>query len=52
MAGDEDDSWKVQLTKAGYKVTPDLTGLGMLDAWADLYVAHVKDAMTKKSEAH
>ena len=51
MAGDEDDSWKVMLTKAGYKVTPDLNGLGMMDAWADIYVDHVKDAMARKQGA-
>lgn len=28
MAGDEDDSWKVILSKAGYKVTPVIEGLG------------------------
>lgn len=51
MAGGEDDSWKVMLTKAGYNVTPDLSGLGMMDAWAELYVAHVKDAMAQKPDA-
>ncbi|WP_319582188.1 sirohydrochlorin cobaltochelatase [uncultured Pseudodesulfovibrio sp.] len=51
MAGDEDDSWKVMLTKAGYKVTPDLNGLGMNDAWAGLYVDHVKDAMAAQPDA-
>jgi sirohydrochlorin cobaltochelatase len=51
MAGDEDDAWKVMLTKAGYDVTPDLSGLGMTDAWAGLYVDHVKDAMTAKMGA-
>lgn len=45
MAGDEDDSWKVILTKAGYEVTTELRGLGSVDAWADLYVNNLKDAM-------
>jgi sirohydrochlorin cobaltochelatase len=45
MAGDEEDAWKAVLTKAGYQVTTDLTGLGANDAWADLYVDHLKDAM-------
>jgi len=49
MAGDEDDAWKVMLTKAGYKVTTDLRGLGMLDGWADIYVNHLNDAMAKGS---
>ena len=47
MAGDEDDSWKVMLTKAGIKVTTDLRGLGSLDSWADLYAAHLKDALAQ-----
>ncbi|WP_319468119.1 sirohydrochlorin cobaltochelatase [uncultured Pseudodesulfovibrio sp.] len=48
MAGDEDDAWKVMLTKAGYKVKTDLRGLGMVDAWADIYVKHLKDALAQK----
>jgi len=47
MAGDEEDSWKVMLTKAGYFVKTELRGLGMLDGWADLYVDHLKDSMKK-----
>lgn len=47
MAGDEDDSWKTILTKAGYKVTTDLRGLGSLNAWADLYVNNLKDALSQ-----
>ena len=47
MAGDEDDAWKVMLTKAGFKVTTELRGLGSVDTWADLYVAHLKDAMAR-----
>ena len=47
MAGDEDDSWKVMLTKAGFTVSTDLRGLGMVDAWADIYVRHLKDAMNQ-----
>lgn len=48
MAGDEDDSWKVILNKAGYKVTIELRGLGSLDAWAQIYVDNLKDAMAQK----
>ncbi|NDV17984.1 sirohydrochlorin cobaltochelatase [Pseudodesulfovibrio sp. JC047] len=48
MAGDEDDAWKVMLTKAGIDVTIDLHGLGSMDAWADIYVRHLKDAKTQK----
>ncbi|QGY40724.1 sirohydrochlorin cobaltochelatase [Pseudodesulfovibrio cashew] len=47
MAGDEDDSWKVMLTRAGFSVTTQLRGLGSVDAWADLYVNHLKDAMAQ-----
>jgi len=45
MAGDGNDSWKVMLTKAGYDVNTDLRGLGAVDAWADLYVNHLADAL-------
>lgn len=47
MAGDEDDSWKVMLTKQGYDVTTELRGLGSLDGWADLFVNHLRDAMSQ-----
>ncbi|MGE4192669.1 MAG: sirohydrochlorin cobaltochelatase [Pseudodesulfovibrio sp.] len=47
MAGDEDDSWKVMLEKAGYSVIIDLRGLGMVDGWADLYVDHLADALAQ-----
>ena len=47
MASDEEDSWKVLLTKAGFKVTTELRGLGMLDSWADIYVNHLKDTKTQ-----
>ncbi|MBG0790421.1 MAG: sirohydrochlorin cobaltochelatase [Desulfovibrionaceae bacterium] len=48
MAGDEDDAWKVMLAKTGYTVKTDLRGLGMVDAWADIYVRHLADAMAQK----
>ncbi len=47
MAGDEDDAWKVMLTKAGFSVKTELRGLGMVDAWADIYVRHLDDAMSR-----
>ncbi|WP_419787446.1 sirohydrochlorin cobaltochelatase [Pseudodesulfovibrio sp.] len=47
MAGDEDDSWKSVLTKAGFQVTPELRGLGSLNAWADIYADHLKDVLDK-----
>lgn len=48
MAGKEDDSWKVMLTKEGYKVKTELRGLGSVDAWAAMYASHLKDAMKQK----
>lgn len=48
MDGDEDDSWKVMLTKAGYTVKTQLRGLGSVDGWAAIYASHLKDAMNQK----
>jgi len=47
MAGDEDDAWKVMLAKAGFTVKTDLRGLGAVDAWADIYVRHLDEAMAR-----
>lgn len=47
MAGDEDDSWKVQLTNEGYEVKTVLRGLGSVASWADIYVRHLNDAMSQ-----
>jgi sirohydrochlorin cobaltochelatase len=44
MAGPEADSWKSILTKEGYDVQPIMKGLGSNDAFAALFVAHIKDA--------
>ena len=44
MAGDEADSWKSILTQAGFAVKPVLEGLGGNDAFADIFVSHIKDA--------
>ncbi len=44
MAGDEADSWKSVLTQAGFEVMPVLEGLGSNDAFADIFVSHIKDA--------
>jgi sirohydrochlorin cobaltochelatase len=46
MAGDEPDSWKNIFEKAGIEVIPVLRGLGELDDWADLYVRHLREAMS------
>ena len=45
MAGDEEDSWKVILTEAGYEVETVVEGLGQIPAVQDLYIKHVQDAM-------
>lgn len=44
MAGDEADSWKSILTKAGFDVETRLTGLGSNNQFADIFIAHIKDA--------
>ncbi|WP_054259075.1 sirohydrochlorin cobaltochelatase [Propionispora sp. 2/2-37] len=46
MAGDESDSFKSQLLAAGYKVDTYLHGLGENAAIQDIYVQHVKDAIS------
>lgn len=45
MAGDEPDSYKSQLLKAGFKVDTYLHGLGENKGIQDIYVQHVKDAI-------
>ncbi len=45
MAGDEDDSWKSVLTRAGITCVPVLKGTAEYDAIADLWVDHLKTAM-------
>lgn len=47
MAGDEEDSWKVMLTEAGYNVETELRGLGSVDAFAQMYADHLKDALAQ-----
>ena len=44
MAGDEEDSHKTILTKAGFKVTADLRGLGENKSIRALYVKHADEA--------
>lgn len=48
MAGDEDDSAKTVLTKAGFKVETYLHGLGENSGIQNIYVQHVKDAIEGK----
>ena len=42
MAGDEDDSWKIILTKAGIKCVPVLKGTAEYDEIVDIWIAHLK----------
>ena len=44
MAGAGEDSWKTILTKQGFDVIPVLEGLGSNDAFAQIFVNHIKDA--------
>ncbi|WP_028111096.1 sirohydrochlorin cobaltochelatase [Ferrimonas futtsuensis] len=44
MAGEEEDSWKVQLQGAGIEVTPVLKGLGETPQVRQRYLAHLADA--------
>lgn len=42
MAGDEDDSWKAILTKAGFECIPILKGTAEFDAFVDIWVDHIR----------
>lgn len=48
MAGDEPDSMKSRLVKAGFKVETYLHGLGENQAAQNIFVQHVKDAIEHK----
>ncbi len=45
MAGDEEDSWKSVLTKAGIKCVPVLKGTAEFDQVADVWISHLKAAL-------
>lgn len=45
MAGDEDDSWKSQLTAEGYEVECLIHGLGENEAIQQIYVEHTQAAV-------
>lgn len=45
MAGDEDDSWKTILKKAGYEVEVYLHGLGENTKIQDIYLKHARSAI-------
>lgn len=44
MASDEADSWKTILSGKGFSVEPVLEGLGSNDQFAQIFVAHIRDA--------
>ncbi|MCG6905291.1 MAG: sirohydrochlorin cobaltochelatase [Desulfobacteraceae bacterium] len=44
MASDEPDSWKTILSGKGFSVEPVLEGLGSNDQFAQIFVAHIRDA--------
>lgn len=44
MAGPEEDSWASMLKKDGLSVSTELTGLGLNDDWAQIYVERLKEA--------
>ncbi|HMM22742.1 MAG TPA: sirohydrochlorin cobaltochelatase [Selenomonadales bacterium] len=46
MAGDESDSWKNQLIDEGLQVETYIHGLGENPAFQDIYVQHVRDAIS------
>lgn len=46
MAGDEDDSWKSILTKAGFKCETILKGTAEYDDFIDIWVDHVAGPMS------
>ncbi|MDR1702560.1 MAG: sirohydrochlorin cobaltochelatase [Sporomusaceae bacterium] len=50
MAGDEEDSYKSQLVKAGYQVETYMRGVGANAAVQNIYVQHAGDAMKGEEE--
>ena len=45
MAGDETDSWKSVMEKAGFEVECVIEGLGQIPAIQDIYVEHTRSAV-------
>lgn len=43
MAGSEEDSWKSVLEAEGFEVETVLVGLGQNDAFAEIFIKHIKD---------
>lgn len=51
MAGDEEDSWKMQLKQEGFVVETYLHGLGENAEMQKIYVQHIHDAISGEHEA-
>ncbi|MFW6332967.1 MAG: sirohydrochlorin cobaltochelatase [Thermodesulfobacteriota bacterium] len=47
MAGDEADSWKSILTRAGIECVPLMKGLAEYDAFTEIWVDHLRAVMEK-----
>lgn len=52
MAGDDDDSWKMQLQKAGFSVNTIIKGLGEYPEIQGIYVQHVRAAIDGQPVEH
>ncbi|MFH1135023.1 MAG: sirohydrochlorin cobaltochelatase [Pseudomonadota bacterium] len=48
MAGDREGSWKSILLKNGFEVECLVRGLGRVDAWAEMYVRRLRDALADR----
>lgn len=46
MAGDEEDSWKSVLTKAGITCVPILKGTAEYDGFVDIWVSHIRGPLS------
>lgn len=46
MAGDEDDSWKSILTKAGIQCVAILKGTGEYDVFVDIWIDHLRGSLS------
>ena len=47
MAGDEPDSWKSMLAKAGVRCVPVLKGTAEYDEIVDIWLDHLRNAMSR-----
>jgi sirohydrochlorin cobaltochelatase len=47
LAGPEAGSWASRFKAAGHRVEVHLEGLGSLEAWADLYIEHIRRGLSR-----